>query len=144
MLRGRVGAGTTVRVFDQAAGLWRDGWYGPALGEFPTLVGRPDQDGITQEGRANDGRPIRWSFSDITAVSFRWHGYIAEICPFAIARETTLRGVRRIGSVNPPCPSPTRPWRPQAHHKRRGRLGRFLRCLQDQDGASSTAKPPST
>jgi hypothetical protein len=78
VLRGRSGAGTTVRVFDPSAGVWRVGWYGPNSGQFATLVGRPDDGRIMQEGAGTDGRPIRWIFPEIAADQFRWEGYISD------------------------------------------------------------------
>jgi hypothetical protein len=72
------GFGTTIRCYDRGLDAWRVGWYGPRLGSYCTLVGRRQGDMIMQEGSGEDGRPIRWTFNDITADSFVWRGEISD------------------------------------------------------------------
>jgi hypothetical protein len=95
VLRGRSGAGTTVRVFDLRQQLWRVGWYGPVSGEFATLVGRPEGDTIAQEGTGTDGRPIRWTFTEISPDRFHWQGYIADDSGTTWRLEQEMLGRRR-------------------------------------------------
>jgi len=78
VLRSARGSGTTVRVYDRALDAWRVSWYGPLSGNFATLVGRPYGDGIFQDGSGQDGRPIRWNFSEIGPDGFRWEGHISD------------------------------------------------------------------
>lgn len=70
----RVRYGTTLRVFDPAAGTWRVWWFNPVSGAEVRLVGRRGGDSVIQEGRAADGTRIRWSFVDIRPHSFTWRG----------------------------------------------------------------------
>jgi hypothetical protein len=72
------GVGTTVRVYDGQADLWRIGWYGATSGEFATLTGRAQGADILQDGVGTDGRPIRWNFSEITTNRFRWQGHVSD------------------------------------------------------------------
>ena len=95
VLRGRGGAGTTVRVFDRRAGLWRVGWFGPVAGEFATLVGRADGEAIVQEGTGTDGRPIRWTFPLIKPDSFEWQGHISDDSGHTWRLEQEMRARRR-------------------------------------------------
>ncbi len=61
--------GTTLRAYDEHEDVWHIAWMAPFWGEFAHQVGRRVGDDIVQEG---GGR--RWTFSDITADSFRWTG----------------------------------------------------------------------
>ena len=65
--------GTTTRRFDSKDGRWHIAWINPVSGAHNELSGANVGDRIVLEGIA-DGAPIRWSFVDITAVSFRWMG----------------------------------------------------------------------
>lgn len=65
--------GTTTRRFDSKDGRWYIAWINPVSGAHNELSGANLGDRIVLEGIA-DGSPIRWSFVDITAVSFRWMG----------------------------------------------------------------------
>jgi hypothetical protein len=66
--------GFTIRVWDPSTEAWRITWINPVTGARDELVGRRSGNDIVQEGRHSDGTPIRWSFTDITADSFRWLG----------------------------------------------------------------------
>jgi hypothetical protein len=70
--------GSTVRLYDPAAGAWHIVWFSPA-GTISVLTGRPGENGdIVQEGTGSDGRPIRWLFTEVTESSFRWLGYVSD------------------------------------------------------------------
>ena len=71
--------GSTMRLYDPAADRWHVVWFSPH-GRIVTLIGRAGENGdIVQEGRRdNDGRLVRWSFTDVTETSFRWSGSISE------------------------------------------------------------------
>lgn len=66
--------GTTLRVYDPRAGVWRVTWINPVTGVRNDLVGRQQGDEILQEGTQPDGSLIRWVFSDVTEDSFHWRG----------------------------------------------------------------------
>ena len=66
--------GTTLRVYDPEAGVWRVTWINPVTGVVNQLVGRQQGDDIVQEGTRPDGALVRWSFCEITASSFHWKG----------------------------------------------------------------------
>lgn len=65
--------GSTIRRFDQVAGIWRIVWVNPVSGSENHLAGRRTGDRIVLQGEDN-GQAIRWSFTDIQADSFRWLG----------------------------------------------------------------------
>ncbi len=67
--------GTTLRVFDPTNSAWNTTWTDPKSQLRIELVGRRQGDDIVQIG-TRGGRPIRWTFSDITAASFTWRGHI--------------------------------------------------------------------
>jgi hypothetical protein len=70
--------GTTVRMYDITTGLWRITWISPQRPSYFTQVGRPDgAGGMIQEGTDDEGRRSRWTFTDVTPTSFRWHGFTA-------------------------------------------------------------------
>lgn len=65
--------GTTIRRVDKRDGSWRITWINPVSGATNHLAGRREGDRILLIGE-DDGRTIRWSFSDISADSFTWRG----------------------------------------------------------------------
>ena len=75
--------GATLQVWDAKAGVWRITSAG-VDGAAMLLIGEAYGDaGIRQEGvertaKHPDGRGIRWNFSDITADSFEWDGWVAD------------------------------------------------------------------
>jgi hypothetical protein len=66
--------GTTLRVWDPKIRAWWVTWINPATGTQVQLTGRRIGSDIVQIGASPEGTPIRWSFTDITANSFRWTG----------------------------------------------------------------------
>lgn len=63
-----------MRIYDPKAELWRVTWSDPASGYRIDLEGRRQGEDIVQLGM-RAGRPIRWTFSEIRADSFRWQGH---------------------------------------------------------------------
>lgn len=66
--------GTTLRIYDPRNDAWQIQWSDPVISNFLTMIGRKEGADIVQLGRDREGRPIRWSFSDITSRSFLWRG----------------------------------------------------------------------
>jgi len=66
--------GTTIRIYDPCIQAWRVNWFNPPDGIRAELIGRRRGNQIVQEGKFPDGTAIRWTFSEITADSFRWRG----------------------------------------------------------------------
>ncbi|MCU1635050.1 MAG: hypothetical protein JWQ68_289 [Cryobacterium sp.] len=69
---------TAVRVYDPHAGAWRVSYFAPQLGEYCHLVATPYRTGIRQDGTRNDGKPIRWNFTEITPATYAWQGWVSE------------------------------------------------------------------
>lgn len=89
------GFGTTIRCYDPAIDAWRIGWFSPRSGSYCTLIGRRQGDVIMQEGHQQDGRPIRWTFNDITPDSFVWRGEISDDGGKTYRFEQEMRARRR-------------------------------------------------
>jgi hypothetical protein len=69
--------GTTLRIYDATAALWRVVWS-DAVGRYRIeLEGRRQVDDVVQLG-LRAGRPIRWTFSELCSESFRWQGHALE------------------------------------------------------------------
>jgi hypothetical protein len=68
---------STAPRYDPKLDAWHVTWIDPAAGYRAELVGRPDGDGIFQEGTGSDGARLRWIFSDIGGRSFRWRAEIS-------------------------------------------------------------------
>lgn len=66
--------GTTLRVYDPAQDAWHILWSDPLKQLYTRQIGRAHGNDIVQEGKADTGAAIRWSFSEITPNSFRWRG----------------------------------------------------------------------
>lgn len=64
--------GTSIRFYDPVLGAWRSTWIGPRRGVVVPFIGRPSADGICLETTDGAAMPMRWSFHDIGADSFRW------------------------------------------------------------------------
>jgi len=66
--------GTTLRSWDASIDAWRIAWTNPASAHREEQVGRWNGRDILQEGTRSDGTRTRWTFTEITADSFRWRG----------------------------------------------------------------------
>lgn len=67
--------GCTLRVFEPTTGAWNATWTDPMSQLRIELIGRRQGDDVVQIG-TRGGRPIRWTFSEITAASFTWRGHV--------------------------------------------------------------------
>jgi len=66
--------GTTLRIYDPGIDAWHIIWSDPLRQYYSRQIGRAHGSDIIQVGKADDGVATRWSFTDITADSFRWLG----------------------------------------------------------------------
>ena len=66
--------GTTLRIYDPGIDAWHILWSDPLKQYYTRQIGRARGSDIVQEGRADGGAAVRWSFTDITPNSFRWLG----------------------------------------------------------------------
>src|ERR1700761_5740303 len=87
--------GTTLRIWDATARLWRVTYWNPRTGQRDELTGRPIGDDLVQIGQHADGTPIRWNFTDITPDSFRWAGVALEADGVTWLLEAEFRARRR-------------------------------------------------
>ena len=87
--------GTTIRFYDPHSGVWQVTYVSPVSRQVHRLVGRPSGDEIVQEGARPDGRPQRWTFSDITERSFRWRGEVSADGGRSWAVDEEMRARRR-------------------------------------------------
>jgi hypothetical protein len=69
--------GLSLRFWDGALGAYRSTWHGPLRGWVLPFRALPTGDGLVLEG-VRDGTGLRWIFSEVTAVSFRWRAEEAE------------------------------------------------------------------
>jgi hypothetical protein len=65
--------GTTLRVYHSRIDAWQIQWTDPVTQTYLSMIGRRDGADIVQLGKSPDG----WSFSEITADSFRWRGEVS-------------------------------------------------------------------
>lgn len=68
--------GTTLRVYDPALDAWHILWSDPWTQTYRRQLGRARGRDIVQEGSDAQGAH-RWSFTEITADSFRWTGELS-------------------------------------------------------------------
>jgi hypothetical protein len=70
--------GTTLRVYDPGLDAWHILWSDPLKQLYTRQLGRAQGADIVQEGAADGGAKLRWSFReitpDITPSSFLWRG----------------------------------------------------------------------
>ncbi len=64
--------GTTLRVYDARIDAWHILWVDPLRQVYRQQIGRARGADIVQDGVDESGAPVRWSFTDIRADSFRW------------------------------------------------------------------------
>jgi hypothetical protein len=65
--------GTTIRFYDPKISAWRSTWLSPLKGLVQTFIGREVSGEIVLEHKTAEGHPEKWTFSQITPQSFRWH-----------------------------------------------------------------------
>jgi hypothetical protein len=97
--------GTTLRIWDATARLWRVTYFNPRTGQRDELTGRRIGDDLVQIGRHADGTPIRWNFTDITRDSFCWTGVALEADGVTWRLEAEFHARRRVAlgaSASPP------------------------------------------
>lgn len=68
--------GTTLRIYDPQLDGWHILWNEPVRQYYTHMIGRPEGNNIVQLGSNKRGQDIRWTFSEITADSFRWTGEV--------------------------------------------------------------------
>jgi hypothetical protein len=66
--------GTTFRFFDTNLKQWRIVFINPRFNYLVTAQGGREGDRIVLHGVDTDGFALRWTFLEITAVSFHWQG----------------------------------------------------------------------
>ena len=66
--------GTTLRVYDPGLDAWHILWSDPLKQLYTRQIGRARGSDIVQEGTADGGAAMRWSFTEITPDGFRWTG----------------------------------------------------------------------
>lgn len=70
--------GTSLRLFDPAVGGWRSTWIGPARRAVHVFLARGEGDEVVLETALDDGRRMRWVFSEVTADGFTWRNSVEE------------------------------------------------------------------
>jgi hypothetical protein len=92
--------GTTLRCYDPGMDAWQVTWMQPYGGEFVHLIGRKVGDRIVQEGVGPDEqRRERWSFTEITPVSFVWLGEVSFDEGVTWFLEQEMRAIRRTAAA---------------------------------------------
>lgn len=66
--------GTTLRIYDPRIDAWHILWSDPLRQYYTRQIGRARGRDIVQDGKTDDGAPVRWRFTEITGNSFRWLG----------------------------------------------------------------------
>ena len=69
--------GTTLRVYAPELDAWHIFWIDPATQFFARQLGRARGEDIVQDGKAENGMAMRWSFTRIQKDSFHWLGEIS-------------------------------------------------------------------
>lgn len=96
--------GTSIRFYDPGIRAWRSTWIGPCRGVVLTFIARPVGDDIVLEGEDEEGRSLRWTFSEIDADSFLWRNEAARPGgPFVVTQ--TFRARRALPPPRPEEPS---------------------------------------
>jgi len=88
--------GSTFRCYDKNNDAWHLSWMQPASGEFVNLIGREIGDRVVCESADSQPRR-RWSFTEITADSFRWLGEVSQDNGASWFLEQEMSAVRRRG-----------------------------------------------
>jgi hypothetical protein len=111
--------GTTLRVYDPGLDAWHILWSDPLRQVYTRQIGRARGADIVQEGSDAAGTPVRWSFVDIAADSFRWLGERSLDGGATWQLRAEFRARRVAGEQQSTAPTPTLP-------RKRGREGRGL------------------
>lgn len=69
--------GTTIRFFDPRIAAWRVAWIDPVNGNLRVLTATQVDEEIVIVGTTNDGRPLRWIWSEITSTSAQWRSVVS-------------------------------------------------------------------
>jgi hypothetical protein len=64
--------GTSLRFFDPALSAWRSTWIGPTRRAVHTFLARKVGPEVVLETTLEDGRRMRWVYSDVSATAFTW------------------------------------------------------------------------
>lgn len=67
-----------LRVADPQAGIARVSYFAPKRDQYCSLIASTWRDGVRQDGEQNDGRPIRWNFTEITDTTYTWEGWVSD------------------------------------------------------------------
>lgn len=67
-----------LRVADPHAGVARVSYFAPDANEYASMIASTWRGGVRQDGSRNDGRPIRWNFTDIRDDSYDWEGWVSD------------------------------------------------------------------
>jgi hypothetical protein len=67
-----------LRVADPQAGIARVSFFAPDSNEFASMIASTWRGGVRQDGSQNDGRPIRWNFTDIREDGYDWQGWVSD------------------------------------------------------------------
>jgi hypothetical protein len=86
--------GTTLRIYDASLDAWHIFWNDPRLQAYPRMLGRARGPDIVQEGLGDNGRPIRWSFTQIKPDSFLWLGERTAASGEGFELQTEIRAQR--------------------------------------------------
>lgn len=70
--------GTTLRIYDPVDKVWKATWLDPVTRGRTQLTARRQGGNIVHIGANVEGRPMRWTFTNITDTSFAWRGEHSE------------------------------------------------------------------
>lgn len=98
--------GSSLRVYDPRLGAWRVTWINPVTGAEDHLVGRREGEDVVHLGRDDDGRLMRWRFTEVERDAFRWLGESSPDEGRTWKLEAELRGRR----LHPPPAASDLPW----------------------------------
>jgi len=64
--------GTSLRIFDSVAGVWRVYWFNPVVQRHLVMTAKQEGKDLVQRGTAADGSEFRWIYTRIDTDHFRW------------------------------------------------------------------------
>jgi hypothetical protein len=87
--------GTTIRFFDPRIEVWRVAWVDPVNGNLRVLTAKRVAEEIVMEGTTNEGLPMRWIWSELSATSAHWRSVVSsdEGATWQLREEMRLRRV---------------------------------------------------